>query len=114
MHLTEAAARKRKGEDAAMVRCTDGDEPRDATTAEAAQIRTRNQPAHAVGDEHDALGARCGTHLFDLRVKLFGERLDVAERRPVIDRINGRDTAPCQETPYEKPHAIVDQDPVYQ
>src|SRR5260370_32186050 len=87
----------------------DGNERGNAPGAETAQIVTRDQTAHAVRDEYDALGTGRGPVLVDPRVELLGEPLDIGERRPVVDRIDPWAAIARQEAPSPQPYTGVHQ-----
>ena len=92
-----------------MVRRADGDQPGHALAAEAAHIGTRDQTAHAVCEQHDALGTGLCPDLLDPRVELPGEPLDIGERRTVVHRVDGCDSIACQEATHEDPHAVINE-----
>ena len=52
-HLAQATAWKAERQNASVMRRPDGDQSRDAVAAESPQVGSRNQPAHAVTDQHE-------------------------------------------------------------
>jgi hypothetical protein len=87
--LRETRAGEQPRVNASVVRRAEGDHRRDLGRAVAPQIRTSDEPAHAVADDRNARRARLRENRVDLPCHLLGEELDRCERRAVGDRVQG-------------------------
>ncbi len=85
------------------------DQPLDSVAAVACQIGSADQPAHAVCDQNDPVGASGLAHFFDSLTKLGHQLADAGLRRGKADRrdrVAGR-LEPAPQQPPDAATAVV-------
>ncbi len=102
------------GVHAAVMGGADGDEPADLPSAVPAQVGARDEPAHAVADDHDLPRAGRFEDRVDLGGGLVGEDIDRGERRAVRQRVDRADAARREIFFHRQPDAGVAQDAMQQ